>query len=326
MSSNIKIKKSNSTPGIIVNNYSRDLDLLNCVSLKARYDLRDIHAYSKIVEKKNLEYRRKLLNSKIKAKEKGDDIYEISDEFLSQFKLLHNNNTNKKNNFKNYMTPIEERQKRFSDYYKNLFNDLKKKEGLNNYTHRLIPNFIKIQKAQKYIQNRLTKSKSIIIKRKNNNKSNIDNIGNSSKKLPSIKLSLPHEKNNSFLEKPLNKSHILKIIQFKEEEKSKSFNHNINDKIINIDKIEKNKKIRIHKIKNINKKNYNMYNNYLYDKNFKPITETPSFRILSQRGNIQFNNSIWRTKDINKCVSPYTSNEINDLFKHIKEQKKIIFK
>lgn len=325
MSSNIIIKKSNSTPGIIVNNYPRDLDLLNCVSLKARYDLKDIHAYNIIIEKKNLEYRRKLLNSKIKAKETGDAIYEISNEFLSQFKLL-NNKTNKKNTFKNYMTPLEERQKIFLDYYKNLFNDLKKKDGLNNYTHRLIPKFIKIQKAQKYIQNRLTKSKSIIIKRKINNKSNTDNKGNSSKKLPSIKLSLVHEKNNSFLEKPLNKSHILKKIQFKEEEKSKSFNHNINDKSINIDKIEKNNKIRIRKIKNFNKKNYNMYNNFLYDKNFNPITETPSFRILSRRGSIQFNNSIWRTKDINKCVSPYTPNEINDLFKLIKDQKKIIFK
>lgn len=324
MSSNLIIDKPNSTPGVIINNYPSELDLLNSVSLRARYDLRDIHAYQKSKEDKNYEYRKKLLRSKLVARDKGDDTYGSGD-LLYHFKILLNHK-NKNNNYKNYMTPIEERQKRFLEYYRNIYNEVKKKDGIKYYTQRLIPNFLMIEEAQKNIQKKLTKSKSIITNNKYMNKSYIENIENTTKKLPLLKLS--NEKNNSFLEKPSKKPYLLKLFPFnvKKErlQRCESLKNNTNDKITSNDNKDTNNKktIKIYKIKNINKKKENIDKKFLYGKNLKPITDTTSYKILSKRGNIQFYNSIWRTKNINEYINPYSSNEVSVLLKYIKEQRK----
>ena len=337
--------KSNSIPRVIINNYPSELDLLNSVSLRARYDLKDIHAYQKSIEVKNYEYRKKLLTSKLVARDRGDDTYGSGD-LLFQFKILLNHR-NRDNNYKNYIAPIEKRQKSFLEYYRNLYNQIKKKDGIKYYTQRLIKNFLTVEEDQKNIQKKLTKTKSIIIKNKYMNQSSVENIENTKKKLKILKLS--NEKNYSFLEKQPKKPYLLKLFPFNvKKERCESLRNNINDKTTSNDNKDTNNKntsndnkatnnkntskdnkdtnnrntIKIYKIKNINKKKENIDKKFLYGKNLKPITDTTSYKILSKRGNIQFYNSIWRMKNINEYINPYAPNEVSVLLKYIKDQRK----
>ena len=351
MSSNIIMPKPQSIPGIIINTYPRESDLLNCVALKARYDLRDINTYHKNIEKKNLEYQKELLNNKLSGNEIDDDMSLENSNLLFEFKMLMNNR-NRNNKFKNYMTPIEERQKRFFDYYKNLFNEMTKKGGIKYYTNRIIPNFLKIQKTQKNIQKKIIKSKSVIIKNKfNNNNQNLEkkfpilkessicednNNINKTKKINLLKLSSYKDDKNSSPEYSKKKLPLLKLFSF-DEEKNKSLvnnvnvhnknnindNDNENDKL-NYNKNENNnkKRIGIGKLKIANRSCDNLENKFIFDNNFNPIIYNSSFKILSKRGNIQFNNSILRTKDINQYINPYDSKEVNIILKEINQQRK----
>ena len=78
------------------------------------------------------------------------------------------------------------------------------------------------------------------------------------------------------------------------------------------------------------KENKNYIDINIFDKDYNPIIENSAYKILSKRGNMQFNNSIWRNKNINEYINPYNSKEVSNLFKYIKEfifyiTSKIIF-
>ena len=343
MSSNIIKPKPQVIPGIIANNYPTELNLLNCVSLKARFDLRDINTFHKNIKKKNMEYRQELLRSKLKAREKEEDSSWETNNLLYEFKMLINNR-NKNLKYNNGMTPIEEREKNFVEFYKILFKQIQKKEGINNYINRIVPNFLKIEKAQRNIQKYITKSKIILIKNKskeeNINKlpllelSSIDNNNNSIfvkkiKKMPLLKLSSFNKNNNSKNKMPLLKCFSLNANADTEENNSSlnilNENNKNNDMTnigINKDKI-KTKKI-IKKIFPKNKRNSNRScdNIFPINKNYIPFINASEFKTMSKGVNIKFHNSIFRTKDINEYVNPYNSNEINNIFKKIKENRK----
>ena len=192
MSSNIIIQKPQVIPGILTNKYAMENDLLNCCALKARYDLRDINTYRNYIQNKNFEYRKKLLSSRLKGIENDDDMSLENSNLLFEFKMLMNNRK-VNNELKSYRTPIEERQKLFFDYYKKFFNDMKKKGGIEYIINSIVPKFIQLQKTQESIQNNITKSKSVIIKNKFNNKNSKINL---EKKLPLLKdssMSVSHE-------------------------------------------------------------------------------------------------------------------------------------
>ena len=349
MSSNLIKFKKQATPGIIINNYPREFDLLNCVALKARYELRDIDIFHNNMVKKNMEMREQLISSKIEAEEEKEDEGWDNSNLLFELKMLAKSR-NKIINFSDYLTPIEERQKKFFDYYKNVFMDMQK-DGINYYTNKQIKNFLEIQNAQKRIQKKITKSKSVIIKSKFNKEGiekelpllKLSSIGdkktnnnflpdNKLKKVPLLKLSSYKEENNSIKGNSNQKLPYLKLFSFNDNDSNYSKNSYIEDKKINDyntkinnDKeknIFKMKKKKINKIKNLNKSCDDLDKKFLFDKNFNPVIDTSSFKILSKRGNIQFFNSIWRTKDINDCINPYAPNEVNSILKQLKQKRK----
>ena len=350
MSSNIIKPKPQVIPGIIANNYPTELDLLNCVSLKARFDLRDINTFHKNIKKKNMEYRQELLRSKLKAREKEEDSSWETNNLLYEFKMLINNR--KKNLKYNYgMTPIEEREKNFVEFYKILFRQIQKKGGMNNYINRIVPNFLKIEKAQRNIQKYITKSKIILIKNKykeeNINKLPLLEISSNNnnsilekkiKNMPLLKLTSFNKNNNSSINNSKNKMPLLKLFSLNPnadtEENNSSINilneNNKNNNMINNainrniskDKIKEKKIIK--KIFPKNKRNRNRsYDNIIpMNKNYIPFTNASEFKTMSNGVNIKFHNSIFRTKNINEYVNPYNSNEINNIFKKIKENRK----
>ena len=341
-----KIKqKPEFIPGMIINTYPTKLNLLNSVSLKARYDLRDINIFQKNEEKKKMEYRKKLLSSKLKGRDKNNKEGSESNNTLNMNGKITNN--------KDYMEPLEEKQKIFFKYYKMLFHQIQKKRGINNYINRIIPNFLNIEKAQRKIQNNITKSKIRIIK-KISQKENID-------KLPLLQLSSINYNNNSLLENKINKKVLLKLSSFNEDNNSvnnnskkklpilklfslndnsdnEEYNKNIYKKKINYKKnldrnliynrrINEDKKLIEKKLNKsiISRNNENTRscdNIYLFDKNYIPITKTSEFQILSKRGNIQFHNSIFRVKDINEFVNQYSTKEINNILNEITKRRK----
>ena len=350
MSSNLIKFKKQVTPGMIINNYPRDFDLLNCIALKARYELRDIDKHYKNILKKNFEIQQKKLSNKIKAEEEKEFEGWDNSNLLFELKMIEKS-SNKVINFDDYLTPIEERQKKYFDYYKSLFVNMQK-GGIKTYTNKQMQHFFRIQNAQKSIQKKTNKSKSVIF-------SNNYNKEYSKKQLPLLKSSsIIEEKNNHSLnENKPKKIPILKLSSFKIEEEqnfkkklpllklfslkentsSKNINNDIkkinDNNINNNDKNSKDKskniinmkKKRIQRIKNLNRSCDDCLNNkFLFDKNLNPIIDTPDFKILSKRGNIQFNNSIWRTKDINDCVNPYNSNEVNNILNKLKQLRKKI--
>lgn len=344
MSSNIIIQKPQVIPGILTNKYARENDLLNCCALKARYDLRDINTYRNYIQNKNMEYRKKLLSSRLKGIENDDDMSLENSNLLFEFKMLMNNR-NVNNELKNYRTPIEERQKLFIDYYKKFFNDMKKKGGIEYIINSIVPKFLQLQKTQESIQNNITKSKSVIIK----NKFNIKNSNiNLEKKLPLLKDSSISESRedsyniNKFKKIPILKLKInndnstkilpsIKLFSSDREKKNKSLmniliDNNKNDKNKNDNnKLNSNNKNNIKRIIPKIKKNNSSYellkNKFIFDKNFTPIIDTAPYKILSKRGNIQFDNSICRTKDINQYLH-YNSYEVNDILKQINQRRK----
>ena len=373
MSSNLIKLNKQTTPGIIINNYPREYDLLNCVALKARYDLREIDKYHKDIMKENMEKRQQELSTNLALENMDkDDGWENSN-LLFELKMLVKSRNRNTIEYNKYLTPIEERQKRFFDYYKHLFLDMQNKGGINYYTNKIIPNFVKIQKVQKSIQNKITKSKSVIINY-NNSRNN-----NSLKNLPILKLSSINENNSSnHLDKPKRKSSLklssfkeknkffqkkipfLKLISFNESEENSSSRYKNNDKSIINENISKNnqnysqvnddksknndnnskicdkyknvkedlkkRKIKIRKIKNINKSCDQPKRKFIFDRNFNPIVDSAEFKILSKRGNIQFNNSIWRTKNVNDYINSYNTKEVNSVLNQIKRQRKKFYK
>ena len=297
--------KSKSTPTIIFNPNPNEQELLNLASLKARMFLRDINAYRQRLIDKNSDYLKILLKSRLEA---NDISSEKKSDILYQFRILAKSR-NVKNKYHKYMTPLEERQLLLSEYFKKTFNIIKKKQGIKEYTKKLVPNLIQIYNSMQNIEDKLRKYNSIIIKKRNLRNSFIDNMGKTKKKLPIVKGSSFHENNKSLMEKTL------KI----EEDKAK--NNNTYD--IDINKKQKNNDIKIHKIKILNRRNCNNNKNkYLYDKNMQPIVNTISFKMISKRGIYQHYNSIWRTKNIKNLINPYASDEISKLFETIKAQKK----
>ena len=366
MSSNLIKLNKQTTPGIIINNYPREFDLLNCVALKARYDLREIDKYHKEVMKENMEKRQQQLSTNLAVENMDEDDGWENNNNLFALKMLVRSRNRNINDYNKYLTPIEERQKQFFDYYKHLFLDMQNKGGINYYTNKIIPNFLQIQKVQKSIQKKITKSKSVII---NYNSKDKDN---SLKKLPLLKLSSNNEnKNSKLVSKNKRKSSLklcsfkennkfsqkklpfLKLNSFNESEENNSYRYNNDDKSIinnnssnnensskiieNSSKISDNggkkcdnnknlKKIKIRKIKNLNKSCDNSNREFIFDKNFNPVVESASFKILSKRGNIQFYNSIWRTKNVNDYINSYNTKEVNSVLRHIKQQRKKFYK
>ena len=359
------LKKSASSPKIIINNYQRELDLLNCVSLKARYDLRDKNKSQQKIERKDLEYRKKLLNSRLAAKkyEEEDDISRWSNELILQLKMLsklekNNNETDFiHQNYNNYMTPIEERQKYFYGFYKGLLNEICKKDGMGVYVKKMLPHFVSIKDAQNRIQKIIIKSKSVLNKNKNkkinlksqnsviiprprkylysssqSHSQNNSAINISAKKFPAVNLSsINSYKNSISSQSEVKKFPIIKFFPFNElgtDNNIVSKKDNIEGKNVNLDEINKESSVKIKKNKNHNTINTSSdyYNErILFDKNLTPITDTTRFKVLSKRGNIQFYNSIWRTKDIKHYIHPYNPNELSGILKEIKEERKKIF-
>ena len=346
MSSNIIIQKPQVIPGIITNRYARENDLLNCCALKARYDLRDLNTYHNNIEKNKMEYRKKLLSSQLRGIENDDMSLENSN-LLFEFKILMNS----RNNELKYRTPIEERQKLFFDYYKKFFNDMTKKGGIEYYINTIVPKFLHLQKTQRSIQNKIIKSKSVIIKNKLNIKKSKVNLEkklhlkgssisescedsynkNIFKKIPLLKLKINNDNKISFLENSKNKLPSINLLSsINGEDNNKSLMNNIIDN-------NKNEKNKINYKLNNNKKNISkslipkekmtnsscefLKNKFIFDKNFTPIINTASYKILSKRGNIQFDNSICRTKDINQYLH-YNSYEVNDILKQINQRRK----
>lgn len=366
MSSNVIKLNKQTNPGVIINNYPREFDLLNCVALKARYDLREIDKYHKNIMKENMKKREQQLSTNLAVENIDEDDGWENSNLLFELKMLDKNRNRNIDDYNKYLTPIEERQKRFFDYYKQLFLDMQNKGGINYYTNRIIPNFLKIQKAQKSIQNKITKSKSVIINynSKNNslkklpllklNDNNNSNLQNNSKRKSSLKL-CSFKEDNKVSQKKLP---LLKLISFNESEENSfcrysnkeqsiinennSKNNDNNSNIIdNNSKISDNnskifdnnknikenlKKRKIRKIKNLNKSCDNAKMDFIFDKHFNPVIESTSFKILSRRGNIQFNNSIWRTKNINDYINSYNAKEVNNVLKQIKQQRKKFYK
>ena len=353
----IKVNKQ-TVPGLIINKYPSEYDLLNCIALKARCDLRNINLYYKNILKRDMEIRQKILNSQLEAKKNNEDIWWENNNLFYESKLIAKS-LNKENNDYNYFNnPIEERQKKCFGYFKNLFVEMEKKGGIRYYTKKIIPYFEKIQKIQKSI-NKTIKSKSVIFK--NNLKKD-----NCSKKLPFLKLSSIHEEKNSFIgnkpkkislvkistNKENNKSFLnnsqqnstqLKLQSFKDEslrnkiKENKDINENTkisdNSKIIQSDsniiyekkKKEKIKKKKIKEIKNLNKSCDCLDRKFIFDKKLNPIVYSCEYKILSKRGNIQFNNSIWRTKNINDFIKPFEANEVKKILNEIKQERKILY-
>ena len=366
MSSNLIKLNKQTTPGIIINNYPREFDLLNCVALKARYDLREIDKYHKEVMKENMEKRQQQLSTNLAVENMDEDDGWENNNNLFALKMLVRSRNRNINDYNKYLTPIEERQKQFFDYYKHLFLDMQNKGGINYYTNKIIPNFIQIQKAQKSIQNKITNSKSVIInyksKDKDNslkilpflklssqNENNTSNLVNKNKRKSSLKL-YSFKENNKFFQKKLpflklnsiNDSEENSSYRYNNNEKSKiknnSNNNNNNSKINeNSSKISDNiskkcennknlKKIKIKKIKNLNRSCDYSKREFIFDKNFNPVIDSAEFKILSKRGNIQFYNSIWRTKNVNDYINSYNTKEVNSVLKQIKQQRKKFYK
>ena len=377
MSSNLIKLNKQTTPGIIINNYPREFDLLNCVALKARYDLREIDKFHKDIMKENMEKREQELSTNLAIQNMDEDDGWENNNVLFELKMLTKSRNRNIGEYNKYLTPIEERQKRFFDYYKQLFLDMQNKGGINYYTNKIIPNFIKIQKAQKSIQNKITKSKSVIInynskdnnslkklpflKLSSNNENNGSDLLDESKRKSSLKLS-SFKENNIFNQKKLP---LLKLFSFNESEDNNSFRYKNDDKSIindnnnknnenlsqindnisknsdnnnnnkicdninnnkNIKENLKKRKIKIRKIKNLNRSCDYAKREFIFDKNFNPIVDSASFKILSKRGNIQFFNSIWRTKNINDYINSYNAKEVNSVLNQIKQQRKKFYK
>ena len=153
---------------------------------------------------------------------------------------------------------------------------------------------------------------------------------NKTKKINLLKLSSYKDDKNSCLEYSKKKLPLLKLFSF-DEEKNKSLVNNVNvhnknnindNEKLNYNKNENNNKKKICKLKIDNRSYDNLKNKFIFDNNFNPIINYSSFKILSKRGNMQFNNSILRTKDINQYINPYDSKEVNIILKEINQQRK----